>query len=302
MMGTRERILAGIDVAFSEPPPDWFGPEFQVKTIETVRRWITGDAAGDPLIFMGADGFKHFVPALARILYGAGPDFTALDKVLHYLTRDRVADFDERQRAAIDALLLDLAEMLKPDLDVERAAKLDGALLRLRGEASPEDRKQDRILAEIADAFAVPRPDWFCDAQHCCECAEHEAELQAETVDTLRREVMGDGGWDPVGFITNPDGFKYFMPALARLACATGPDYFLGSFLTYLNADRVETFTERQRAAVKALLLHLAEALGPDIEGGYDRDTFEWALGRIRGEPGHRWWHQFYEAARGPLS
>ncbi len=140
------------------------------------------------------------------------------------------------------------------------------------------------------------------DAKHCCECAEHEAELQGETVETLRREVMGDGGWDPVTFIKNPDGFKYFMPALARLACATGPEYFLGSFLTYLNADRVESFTERQRAAVKALLLHLAEALGPDIEGGYDRDTFEWALGRIRGEPGHRWWHQFYEAARGPLS
>jgi hypothetical protein len=301
MMGTRERILAGIDVAFSEPPPDWFGPEFQVKTIETVRRWITGDAAGDPILFMDAAGFKHFTPALARLAYGTGPDLV-LDRVLHYLTRERIAAFSETQRAAVEALLADLADRMRGGLTPKQAERLDRALSRIRLESCPSDQEQDRILAEIADAFAVPRPDWFCDAQHCCECAEHEAELQAETVDTLRREVMGDGGWDPVGFITNPDGFKYYMLALARLACATGPDYFLGSFLTYLNADRVETFTERQRAAVKALLLHLAEALGPEIEAGYDRDTFEWALGRIRGEPGHRWWHQFYEAARGPLS
>ena len=298
----RQNILAEIDAAFSVPPPDWLGPEFQAKTVPIVRRWISGDPVGDSLIFMGADGFKHFVPALARILCGAAPDLTALDKVLHYLTRDRVADLDERQRAALNTLLLDVGSALNPDVDAERAAKLDGALLRLRGKASPEDEKQDRILAEIADAFAVPRPDWFVDAKHCCECAEHEAELQAETVDTLRREVMGDGGWDPVTFIKNPDGFKYFMPALARIACATGPEYFLGSFLTYLNADRVESFTERQRAAVEALLLHLGKALGPEIDAGMDRESYNWALGRIRGEPGHRWWHEFYNATRGSLS
>jgi hypothetical protein len=109
---------------------------------------------------------------------------------------------------------------------------------------------------------------------------------------------MGDGAWDPVDFIANPDGFKYFMPALARIACATGREYFLGSFLTYLPADRVESFTERQRAAVEALLLHLAEVLGPEIDAGMDRETYNWALGRIRGEPGHRFWHEFSAAGR----
>ena len=300
-METRERILAEIDAVFPEPPPDWFGPEFQTKTVDLVRRWIIGEGAGDSFLFMDAAGFKHFVPALARVAYGTGPDFV-LDRVLHYLTRERLAAFSEPQRAAMEALLADLADRMRGGLTPKQAERLDCALSRIRGQSCPSDQEQDRMLAEIAEAFAVPRPDWFCDATHCCECAEHEAELQAETVETLRREVMGDGGWDPVTFIKNPDGFKYFMPALARIACATGPEYFLRSFLTYLNADRVETLTERQRAAVEALLLHLGEVLGPEIDAGYDRDTYNWALGRIRLEPGHRWWYEFYDATGGGLS
>jgi hypothetical protein len=300
-MEQRKRILAGIDAVFPEPPPDWFGPEFQTKTVDLVRRWITGEAAGDPFLFMDATGFKHFVPALARVAYGTGPDFV-LARVLHYLTRERIASFSEAQRAAVEALLADLASEFHSKLAAKQTILLDWARHRIRGELCASDQEQDRILAEIAESFAVPRPDWFVDAKHCCECAEHEAELQAETVETLRREVMGDGGWDPVTFIKNPDGFKYFMPALARIACATGPDYFLGSFLTYLNADRVESFTERQRAEVEALLLHLGEVLGPEIDAGMDRETYNWALGRIRGEPGPRWWHEFYNASRGALS
>jgi hypothetical protein len=294
----RDRILAEIDAAFSEPPPDWFGPDFQVRTVEMVWNWISGHASGDPILFIDAAGFQHFVPALARLAYEGGPDLV-LDQVLHYLTRERIAAFSEAQRAAVEALLADLASEFHGKLAAKQTALLDCARRRIRGEPCPSDQEQERILAEIAEAFAVPRPDWFVDAKHCCECAEHESELQAETVETLRREVMGDGGWDPVTFIKNPDGFKYFMPALARLACATGPGYFLGRFLTYLNADRVETFTERQRAAVEALLLHLEEALRLEIDAGSDRDTFNWALGRIRGEPGHRWWHEFYAATNG---
>jgi hypothetical protein len=283
-MDNRDRILAEIDAAFSEPPPDWFGPEFQGQALKLVRRWITGEAAGDPFLFMDAAGFKHFVPALARVAYGTGPDFV-LDRVLHYLTRERIGACSEAERAAVEALLLDLREALRSELDGEISAKLDCGLRRLRGEPCESDHERERILAEIAEAFAVPRPDWFVNAQHCCECAEHEAELQAETVETLRREVMGDGAWDPVTFISNPDGYKYFMPALARIACATGPEYFLGSFLTYLHADRVESFTARQRAAVEALLLHLAEVLGPEIDAGMDRETYNWALGASAASP-----------------
>ena len=149
-----------------------------------------------------------------------------------------------------------------------------------------EDGERRCILLEVAEAFRVPRPDWFCDARHCCECAEHEAELQAETVDTLSREVIGDGAWDPITFITNPDGFKYFMPALARLAYGTGPDYFLTSFLSQIRSERIETFSQRQRAAIEALMIHLAVAIAAEIERCGDFHELEWALRRIREEPG----------------
>jgi hypothetical protein len=148
-----------------------------------------------------------------------------------------------------------------------------------------EDAERQTILAEIAEAFAVPRPDWFVNAGHCCECAEHEAELQAETVESLRKEVLGDGAWDPVVFISNPDGFKYFMPALARLAYGTGPDFHLTSFLIYLQPERIATFDDRQRAAVEALLIHLGVALAGELTDDSYLDL-EWALRRVRGEPG----------------
>ena len=41
------------------------------------------------------------------------------------------------------------------------------------------DAERQKILTEIAAAFAVPRPAWFVDGKHCCECAEHEATLQS---------------------------------------------------------------------------------------------------------------------------
>jgi len=148
------------------------------------------------------------------------------------------------------------------------------------------DAERDEILAEVAEAFHTPRPDWFCDARHCCECAEHEAELQAETVETLRREVLGDGAWDPVAFIKNSEGFKYFMPALARLAYGTGQDYFLTSFMFHLRPDRIQTFTDRQRIAIEKLLIHVSFAIASDIERCNDFHELEWALRRIRGEPG----------------
>ena len=146
------------------------------------------------------------------------------------------------------------------------------------------DAERQRILAEIAEAFSVPRPAWFVNAKHCCECAEHEAELQAETVDTLRREVLGDGGWDPVAFISNPDGFKYFMPALARLAYGTGADFHLTSFLTYLRLTGSRPSTKAARGdggAARPSLVALAGELSDD-----DYLDLEWALRRVRGEPG----------------
>lgn len=149
-----------------------------------------------------------------------------------------------------------------------------------------EDDDKVRILEEVAAAFHVTRPAWFCDAGHCCECAEHEAELQAKDVQTLDFETVGSAAWEPVAFIKNPDGFKYFMPALARLACGTGDAYYLDLFCNHLRDDRIATFDARQRAAVEALLYHLAVTLSDEIERCDDFPELEWTLRRLRGESG----------------
>ena len=73
--------------------------------------------------------------------------------------------------------------------------------------------------------------------------------------------------------------------SLARLAYGTGQDFHLTSFLTYLRADRIETFDARQRAAVEALLVHLSIALTGELSDD-DYLDLEWALRRVRGEPG----------------
>jgi hypothetical protein len=150
----------------------------------------------------------------------------------------------------------------------------------------PEENRNTAVLAEIAEAFRVPRPDWFCDARHCCECAEHEAELQAKDVDSLDLETVGSAAWEPVAFIKNPEGFKYFMPALARLAYGCGQDYYLDLFCSQLRDDRIATFSRRQRDAVEALIYDLAETITAEIERCDGFHDLEWALCRLRGEHG----------------
>ena len=146
--------------------------------------------------------------------------------------------------------------------------------------------EQQQILKEIAEAFAVPRPDWFCDARHCCECAEHELTLQQTAVESLDYAIVCNGAWNPITMIKNPQGFAYFMPALARLAYGTGQDYNLDLFLFHLRYDRIAAFSPRQRTAVESLLVHLAIALAPEIERCRHWPELEWAFRRARGEPG----------------
>ena len=112
------------------------------------------------------------------------------------------------------------------------------------------DAAQPEILAEIAAAFDALRPDWFVNAAHCCECAEHEASLQAHDLDTLGLDCVGSPAWDPITFISNPEGFRYFLPALARLACGHGDQYYLESFCFQLTQERIDAFNDRQKASL----------------------------------------------------
>ena len=144
----------------------------------------------------------------------------------------------------------------------------------------------DSLLHEIELAFRMERPSWFVNAAHCCECAEHEESLQAETPDSLGLDVVGSPAWDPICFISNPDGFKYFLPALARLACGSGDDYYLTQFLFHLNSERVSSLSAKQRKLLEAFLYRLSDENGDEIEEMGDFPEMEWALRRLTGEDG----------------
>ncbi len=75
-------------------------------------------------------------------------------------------------------------------------------------------------LRAIEEAFrGSPRPEHFTDYRHCCECAEHDELLRSRDLDTLGIADVGNPGWDPICYITD-EGFRYYLPALARLALA----------------------------------------------------------------------------------
>jgi hypothetical protein len=66
------------------------------------------------------------------------------------------------------------------------------------------------------------------------------------------------------------EGYRYYMPALARLALGSGNDWYLDQFLFHLNEDRVETFSPAQRAAVLGLLEHILETMFDEAEANGD--------------------------------
>jgi hypothetical protein len=130
------------------------------------------------------------------------------------------------------------------------------------------------VIAAVRDAFAsCPRPEHFTNYEHCCECEEHDAELLSANIDTLSLDVVGNAGWDPICFVT-PEGFAYYLPALARLALDGelpqrdwyGPQLFF--HLTYDGPGNVrwQHCTPLQRRAVARLLEHIMETRGELIE------------------------------------
>lgn len=124
------------------------------------------------------------------------------------------------------------------------------------------------ILRQIDEAFAfIEKPIHFTDYVHCDECKEHDDTLCARTRETLRRQDLGNPGWDPLNFTTE-EGIGYLFPTLARFAFMPeghGQYGWYGDqliwhlsyettknrFLTWCNAE--------QRLAVIALLEHISK-------------------------------------------
>jgi hypothetical protein len=123
-------------------------------------------------------------------------------------------------------------------------------------------------LAAVRAAFAdCPRPEHFTNYRHCCECAEHDDLLRSRDLDSLALEDVGNAGWDPICFIT-PEGFRYYLPALVRLALTTpaeenGP-WYGDQLLFHLTScgkhnQHLPHCTPEQRAAVVRFLWHILD-------------------------------------------
>lgn len=135
------------------------------------------------------------------------------------------------------------------------------------------------VLEAVRAAFDVPRPERFTDHPGCCECAEHDATLQAHDLESISSKEIGSQAWDPITMCTN-EAFQYWMPALARLALGADDDYFGwygDSLLSQLEWDgprnrRWESCTVAQRRAVAALMEHIFATQSHRIyESDFDR-------------------------------
>ncbi|EJE53465.1 hypothetical protein PMI14_01839 [Acidovorax sp. CF316] len=137
--------------------------------------------------------------------------------------------------------------------------------------AWPQAGADEAVLAQVEAAFAgVAKPDHFTDRTHCDECREHDDTLRARTRGTLRRQDLGNAGWDPITF-SSADGIGYFFPALARFALL--PDvwpqhsWYADQLVLHLAWDGSDNrllawCNPAQRSAVHALLAHLVATRG----------------------------------------
>ena len=134
------------------------------------------------------------------------------------------------------------------------------------------------LIEEAKHLFGnEPRPTHFTNFKHCDECAEHDETLRNETPDSLRIEQLNPA-WDPMCSVS-VKGFKYYFPALVRLALeGTGQTYFIDQLIFHLEYDgknnvRYQGFSIEQRAYVVRVLEFLVENRAHEIEANLDTDA-----------------------------
>lgn len=110
----------------------------------------------------------------------------------------------------------------------------------------------EAIIEEIQAHFQYPRPDDYINRYHCSECEEHYQELLNVPVEKLEYAHLENQGWDPTCFLS-PDGFRYYFPALARVA-DQNRQVWLPVLVNRLGLHYVQTFSPQDRALVKRLL------------------------------------------------
>jgi len=131
-----------------------------------------------------------------------------------------------------------------------------------------------KLVEEAKKLFpANNRPGAFIrNPDHCCECAEHEETLREHDQDSIGIEQLGNAGWDPICFIS-PEGYKYYFPALVRLALNDSDNMsYIEQFLFSLaydgpNNERFKSFSEEQKQFVRKLLLEIIDSVSISEEG-----------------------------------
>ncbi|HEX6987819.1 MAG TPA: DUF6714 family protein [Planctomycetaceae bacterium] len=160
-MGSKADILAAIDAAFGrEPRPEHFtnyrhcdecaehDETFRSRTPETIGLDELGNPGWDPVCFVNVEGYKHYMPAFARLaLDGSEVRQTSeglpyrhgyLDQFLFHLWEERLAAFGDAQRGAVFNLLEYVLDEMPEEAD--RSSQVDrlfGAIKRLR-EGAPD--------------------------------------------------------------------------------------------------------------------------------------------------------------------
>ena len=140
-------------------------------------------------------------------------------------------------------------------------------------------------LTRLIDLFTgLARPHHFGNPEHCSECAEHDETLRSHTPDTISLAELGNPGWDPICFVDSIDGFRYYLPALARLCCGKGDEYYLGQFLFHLNDQRVGELAAGERAVIADFLEDLLEQMPDEIDANLDTDSLFRRIEQLRQE------------------
>jgi len=127
-----------------------------------------------------------------------------------------------------------------------------------------------QALAALEAAFAAARkPDHFTDYEHCSECKDHDDVLRSRTRSTIQLSDVDNPGRNPINFLT-PEGFCYYLPALARLALSQEGEAFLVDLVPFHLCDTLydkkahryhpwlTVLNDEQRQAILQFVRHVA--------------------------------------------
>ncbi len=151
------------------------------------------------------------------------------------------------------------------------------------GSATGIITRAEQVSAKLA------RPEHFTDHKHCCECREHDGELQPYTPGNIPRSALGTMAWDPITFCTD-EAFRYFLPGLIRIVLTEdGEGNYYEQFLWHVNAvpgghDRYAICSREEREVVAMALTWLLDNRSEEIEQECSAQLLLHALERWSGQ------------------